>query len=179
MIRRLAVLPFLVVPLVAIAAGCGSSSGSSTSGNDAYANSVCDAVAGWETTVKGIVTDFSGGISQAELQSKVTQVEDATKTLASQIKAVPPPDSAEGTAAKQQLDQLSTDATNTVDATKSAISSLGSSPSVAAIGATAKALLPQYQALATSAKSALTSIKDAGGDLASSFQNSDACQGLG
>lgn len=183
MIRRLAVLPLIVLPLVAVAAGCGSSSDSagstgSAGGADAYATSVCTAVAGWETQVKSIVSDFSGGISQEQLQSKVTQVEDATKSLATEIKAVPPPDSPEGTAAKQQLDQLSTDATNVVDATKSALDSLGSSPSVAAIGATVSTLAPQYQALATSAKSALSTIQDAGGSLADAFKSSDACTAL-
>ena len=95
----------VVTVLTLVAAGCGGSS-SDNSANEAYASSVCSAIGSWEKEIKSIATDFSGGISKASLQSKVSQAEAATKQLETEIKAVPAPKSSQGQAAKQQLDQL-------------------------------------------------------------------------
>ena len=100
----------LIALLVLVGAGCGGSS--DTKANEAYANSVCSAVGNWEQEIKSIATSFTGGVSQGSFQTSITQAEAATKTLLTQIKAVPPPDSSEGQAAKQQLDQLTTDISN-------------------------------------------------------------------
>jgi hypothetical protein len=89
----------------ALAAGCGGDDSSGTSASDAYANSVCTAIGTWENQVKSIATNLNGGISKASLQSAVTQAETAAKTLATQVAAIPPPDSAERQVAKQQVDQ--------------------------------------------------------------------------
>lgn len=171
-------LALLVSVLTLAAAGCGGSS-SDTKANEAYANSVCSAIGDWEQQVKSIATSFSGGISKASLQEKVTQVESATKTLVTEIKAVPPPDTSEGQAAKQQLDQLSSDITNTVDAAKSAATQIQDDASVATITAAIAALAPQVQTLAGETKSAISTLKDAGGSLASAFKGTDSCQSLG
>src|SRR4051794_23997487 len=95
--RTAAPLVLLAGALVLVAAGCGKSADQKA--NEAYANSVCSAIGGWETQVKGIATDLSGGVSKASFQSKATQAATATKTLATQIKAVAPPDTSDGTAA--------------------------------------------------------------------------------
>ncbi len=171
-------LALLVSVMALVAAGCGSSS-SDNSANEAYANGVCTAVGSWEQQVKSIATDFSGGISKASLQAKVTQVEAATKTLVTQIKAVPPPKSSQGQAAKQQLNQLSTDITTTVDAAKSAISQLQGNASVETITAAVTTLAPQVKSLATETQSAISTLKSAGGSLASAFKSTDSCKSLG
>ena len=105
----------LLVSVALMAAGCGGGDSSNTSANDAYASSVCTAIGTWENQVKSIATNLTGGISKASLQSAVTQAETATKTLATEVAAVPPPDSSEGQAAKQQVDQLSSSLTSTVE----------------------------------------------------------------
>ena len=89
---RGAAVPMLAMlaVLALVASGCGGSS-SDTKANSAYASSVCSAVGSWEQQIKSIATDLSGGISKASLQSKITQADTATKALATQIKAVPPP----------------------------------------------------------------------------------------
>ena len=167
----------LVAVLTLVAAGCGGSS--DTKANEAYANSVCTAIGSWEQQIKSIATSFSGGVSQASLQMSITQAETATKTLLTQMRAVPPPDTSQGQAAKQQLDQLTTDINNTVDAANTALTELQANPSAAAVSATVATLAPQVQSLASETNSAISSLKGAGGSLASAFKSTDSCTSLG
>ena len=167
----------LLAVLVLAAAGCGGSS--DTKANEAYANSVCSAIGNWEQQIKSIATSFIGGVSQASFQASITQAEAATKTLVTQIKAVPPPDSSQGQAAKQQLDQLTTDISNTVDAATTALTQVQANPSAAALSATVATLAPQVQSLATETNAAISTLKDAGGSLASAFKSTDSCKSLG
>ena len=169
----------LLVSVALMAAGCGGDDSSDTSANDAYANSVCTAIGTWENQVKSIATNLSGGISKASLQAAVTQAETATKTLATQVAAVPPPDTSEGQAAKQQVDQLSSSLTSTVDSAKSTAAQIPSNASAGTIAATLAGLAPQLQSLATTAQTTLSSLQDAGGSLASAFKDSSSCQSLG
>jgi hypothetical protein len=167
----------LIATLAIVAAGCGGSS--DTKANEAYANSVCSAIGNWQQQIKTIASDFSGGVSLASLQTKVTQAETATKTLVSQIKAVSPPDTSQGQAAKQQLDQLTTDINNTVDAANTALTEVQANPSAAAVSATVATLAPQVQSLASETNSAISTLKSAGGSLASAFKSTDSCKSLG
>lgn len=167
----------LLAVLVLAAAGCGGSS--DTKANEAYANSVCSAIGNWEQQIKSIATSFIGGVSQASFQASITQAEAATKTLVTQIKAVPPPDSSQGQAAKQQLDQLTTDISNTVDAANTALTQVQANPSAAALSATVATLAPQVQSLASETNAAISTLKDAGGSLASAFKSTDSCKSLG
>jgi hypothetical protein len=167
----------LLAVLVLVGAGCGGSSDKKT--NEAYANSVCSAIGSWEQQIKSIATSFIGGVSQASFQASITQAEAATKTLVTQIKAVPPPDSSQGQAAKQQLDQLTTDINNTVDAASTALTQVQANPSAAALSATVATLAPQVQSLASETNAAISTLKDAGGSLASAFKSSDSCKSLG
>jgi hypothetical protein len=176
---RWATVPILalIAVLVLVGAGCGGSS--DTKANEAYANSVCSAIGNWEQEIKSIATSFSGGVTQASFQTSITQAEAATKTLLTQIKAVPPPDSSQGQAAKQQLDQLTTDISNAVDAASTALTQVQANPSAAALSATVATLAPQVQSLASETKSAISTLKDAGGSLSSAFKSSDSCKSLG
>ena len=94
--RRMTKMSRLPKALVSIAvlvallvAGCGSSSSSDNKANDAYANSVCTAIGNWGKQVKSIATDFSGGLSKASLQAKVSNIDSATKSLVNDLKAIP------------------------------------------------------------------------------------------
>jgi hypothetical protein len=167
----------LLAVLVLVGAGCGGSSDKKA--NEAYANSVCSAIGSWEQQIKSIATSFIGGVSQASFQASITQAEAATKTLVTQIKAVPPPDSSQGQAAKQQLDQLTTDINNTVDAASTALTQVQANPSAAALSATVATLAPQVQSLASETNAAISTLKDAGGSLASAFKSTDSCKSLG
>jgi hypothetical protein len=177
--RWVTATPFLTLlaALALVAAGCGGSS--DTEANNAYANSVCSAIGSWEQQIKSIASTFTGIPSQASLQAKVTQAEAATKNLTAQIRAVPPPNSSQGQAAKQQLDQLTTDINNTIDAATTALAQIQANPSAATIGAVMATLAPQVQSLASETNSAISTLKSAGGSLASAFKSTDSCQSLG
>ena len=169
----------LVAVLVLVAGGCGGSS--DTKANEAYANSVCSAIGSWKQQIKTIGTSLgsSGSISKATLESKLTQAESATRNLATQIKAVPPPDSSQGQAARQQLDQLTTDISDTVNAAKSTLAQLEGTGSAATVTAAVALLAPQVKSLASEASSAVSTLKSAGGSLASAFKSTDSCKSLG
>ena len=144
--------------------------------NDAYANSVCTAVASWEKQMKTIGT--SPGTTQADLTAKSSQVETATSNLVDQITAIPVPGTSDGKAAKQQLSQLTTDLTNTVQATKNGIATIKANPSAASITTVAATLQPLYKSLIDSTKSAVSSLGNNAVPLSLAFRRSDTCKNL-
>jgi ElaB/YqjD/DUF883 family membrane-anchored ribosome-binding protein len=164
--------------LCLIVAGCGGKS-SDTKANEAYANSVCTAIGAWEQQIKSIASNFSGNISKASLEAKVTKAGSATKTLVNEIKAVPPPNTSQGKAAKQQLDQLASNIEKTVNAAKTSLSKLKGNASVATISAAVTTLAPQVQGLANQTKSVISTLKSAGGSLGKAFKSTDSCKSLG
>ena len=168
----------LVVALFGVVlAGCGGSS-SDKKANEAYADGVCSAVASWTQEIKDIATDFSSGISRASLQTKIDQAQSATKKLVNEVKAVPAPDTDEGQAAKQQLNQLTDDVTTTVDGAKSALAQVPADASTTTIITAVGALAPQVTNLVNEARSAIGTLKDAGGSLADAFKSTDSCKSL-
>jgi hypothetical protein len=173
--KRLALVAGAVLALVA--AGCGGSS-SNTKANKAYADNVCTAVGTWQQQVQDILTDFSGGISKASLQKKIDQAQSATNTLVTQVKAVPPPDTDQGKAAKQQLDQVTGDIKTFVSTAKKTVAQLPDNATLQTITGALGGLGPQVQGLVSEAKSAISSVKDAGGALADAFKKTDSCKKL-
>lgn len=164
--------------LTLLAAGCGKSS--DTKASEAYADSVCSAAGTWKQQIQSIGTSLSsGGFTKDSLQAALTKAESATKTMVTQIKAVPPPNTSEGKAAKQQLDQLTTDVNSTVEAAKSAATQLEGNASASSIATAVAALAPQVKSLANEAQSAFETLKNAGGSLGSAFKNTDSCKNLG
>jgi hypothetical protein len=163
--------------LALVAAGCGGSS-SDKKANEAYADSVCTAVSTWQQQVKDILTDFSGGVSKASVEKKINQAEGATKTMVTQVKAVPPPDTDQGKAAKQQVDQLTTDIKAFVNTAKGKAAQLPDDATLPTITAALVSLGPQVQGLVGEAKSTISSVKDAGGSLADAFKSTNSCKKL-
>lgn len=174
----IAFLALISAVLILVAAGCGKSS--DTKANEAYADSVCSAVGTWKQQIQSIGTSLtSGGFTKDSIQAALTKAESATKTMVTQIKAASPPDTSEGKAAKQQLDQLTTDVKSTVDAAQSAGAQLQENASASSIATAVAALAPQVKSLASEAGSAFDTLKNAGGSLASAFKNTDSCKNLG
>jgi hypothetical protein len=168
----------LLSVLALVAAGCGGGNADKKA-NEAYASGVCTAIGSWVTEVKSLATVPSGGITKASIEAKLNQFETATKTLISQIKAVPAPNTSEGQAAKKQIDQLASQVQTTSAAVKSAASQLPAHATVAQIVSALSKLVPQFQTLKSSAQSTVKSIENAGGSLASAFKSERACRELG
>lgn len=168
----------LLVALALVVGGCGGSDDDNA--NEAYADSVCTAVGTWKTQMTEIVSGISrGDLSKAGLQSKLSEAESATRTLGTQLKDVPPPDSPEGTAAKQQVDQFSKDVTGTISTAESAVADLQDNVSAATIQAALALVAPQVKALVSSGQSTVEALKTAGGSLGSAFKDTESCQSLG
>ena len=175
--RGAAVLLALAGALALATAGCGGQSADQKA-LESYANTVCVDIANWSTQVKGIATDFSAGISRASLQSKVTQVESATKSLVQKIKAVPPPNTTDGQAAKKQLDQLSTELSTTAASAKSVVTGLQANASAGTVAAAVLTLAPQVKNLASSAQSTISTLKSHKGNVSSAFKSAESCKSL-
>src|SRR3954447_4455135 len=94
--------------LALVAAGCGGGDNSDKKANDAYASGVCTAIGAWASEVKSLTTVPTGGITKSSIEAKLGEFETATNKLISQIKAVPIPNTSEGTTAKKQIDHLMT-----------------------------------------------------------------------
>jgi hypothetical protein len=167
----------LLALLALFVGGCGGSH-SDKKANETYANGVCTAIGNWAHEVKSIAANFSGGVSKASLQSKVSQIESATKSLASELKAIPPPKTSEGQAAKQQLDQLANDLSNTVASIKAGIDQLSGNASTATVRTVAATVAPQLESLAKQAESALKSLKGSAASWADAFDSASACKGV-
>jgi ABC-type glycerol-3-phosphate transport system substrate-binding protein len=167
----------LVGALALLAAGCGGHSDKKA--NEAYANSVCTAIGSWAKEIKSIATNTSGGISKASLDAKLAQFESATKNLVSQIKAIPPPNTSQGQAAKKQIDQMASQVETTTSAVKSTAEQIPANATAKQAVATLATLAPQLETLASSAKSTVKGVESAGGSLASAFESSRACKNLG
>lgn len=167
----------LVVAVSLVAAGCGGSS-SDKKANKAYADNVCTAVGNWKDDIQKIATDFSGGVSKASIKAKVDQAQAATQTLVTQLKAVPPPNTDQGKAARQKLDQVTGDIKTFVDTAKKTVTQLPSNASLQTIAGAVAALGPQARHLANEATSAISSLKSAGGALADAFKSTGSCKSL-
>ena len=176
--RTAAPMLALIGALALVTAGCGGKSADQKA-RETYANSVCVAIAGWQTQVKSIATNLSGGISKASLQSKVKQIDAATKSLREQIKALPPPNTEQGKTTKQQLDQFESDLSTTVASTKTVLADLQTNSGAANIAAAVLTLGPQFQSLAATAKTAVSSLKSGKDAMSSAFKNADSCKSLG
>ena len=73
---------------------------------------------------------------------------------------------------------MSTDLSNSVEATKNGIATIQSNTSAATIATVAATLKPQYQAVAESAKSAVHEIEGNALPLSFAFRRTNACKNL-
>jgi hypothetical protein len=167
----------VVVVVAALLTGCGSGN-SEQKADDAYASGVCTAGGNWLTEVKSVDTvPSSSGITKASIDAKLNHFETATKQFVSQIKAIPPPNTSEGRAAKKEIDrQLITSARGESNSAKTVASTIVANGSTTQVVA-ALASLPEYQTLKATTQQTLT--LSAGGSLASAFKSEQACKHLG
>jgi hypothetical protein len=165
--------------LVGIVAGCGKSSASP---EEQWASSVCTAFGDWKSQIQTSANDIKAQVQSpqqgmvATIKSDVQSAGTATNKLASNLKSLPPLTSDQGTQAKQQVNNLATQAESTVNQVKTATSSL---PANAGAAQTVKALAPfatQFQSLATQASSTLSSVKASSSALKKGFQDADSCK---
>jgi ABC-type transporter Mla subunit MlaD len=166
--------------LAFLAAGCGGGKSS----EEKWASSVCTNIANWKDQIQKEVSD-----AQSELQSpsagtmtaikgNVQKASDATKQLASNLKALGAPNTSSGQQAKQQLDSLATQLENTVNMAKQTISSLPQNAGLTQIVNQLSTLGPELNSLVTNTKTTLNSIQSSSSDLKKGFEQADSCKKL-
>ena len=165
--------------LAFVAAGCG---GGGTSSEEKWAGSVCTDIANWKQQLQQQVNDARSKLQSpgagaiAAIKTDVQQAADATKQLATNLKALDAPNTDSGTQAKQQLDSLATQLQNTVSHAKQTIASLPKNASVTQIVNQLGTLGPELQSLVTNTKTTLSSIQSSGSDLKKGFDKADSCK---
>jgi hypothetical protein len=97
--------------LAAVAAGCGSSSETSTQGPSAvdWANGLCSAVTSYKSSLGDVGKSLKSTPSRSTLEQAAQDTKTATQTLVASVKDLGKPGTAAGDQAKQTLDGLASD----------------------------------------------------------------------
>jgi hypothetical protein len=163
----------LLVP--AALAGCGSSSSPEAD----WAQSFCDALGTWKssvTTAGKTLTDTSN-LSKNTAQQAVNSISSANTKLVSDLKALGKPEGSSGPEAKSAVQSLSTQLEKDATTVKNAMNGVS----------TTQELLSALPTMANAASSAATSVSDTIRQLESldtsdkwkqAFEDSDACKSL-
>ena len=178
--RFLGGLAVAVVVLTAAACGGGGKTTTSTASGGTptvqWANGVCSSFTAWKKSLESIKTGVASQPSKSQLRQAERQIENATETLARSLKQLGTPETAQGQAAKKNLDALATTLQTGMSELKK---TLNNAPSGAA-GA-----LTQISALTTTLANMANKLKLAGGNLKNfapsheleqAFQQASACQ---
>jgi hypothetical protein len=160
------------------AAGCGGGS----SAEEKWAGDVCTNLANWKEQVQKEVSDAQSKLHSPTagtvdaLKTDVKQAVDATKQLATNLKALGPPNTSSGTQAKQQLDSLATQLQNTVTQAQQTIANLPKGAGLSQTVTQLASLGPALQSLVTNTKSTLNSVKSTSSDIKEGFDQADSCK---
>lgn len=164
----------LLVAAVLALGGCG---GDDESASESYANDVCSAVSTWVTDVQETVqslTDAGLATNREDLQQAYDDAKGATDTLVDDLEQLGAPDTEDGQQAKSELDSLSSELRQQLDAIQQALASGGSLVTIAAT---------VTSAVSTAANAVETTYRnlqdlDPAGELGDAFQDSDDCNSL-
>ena len=166
----------LVATLSVAAAGCG---GNDTSSSEQWADQVCTDLNTWAdsitTTITGVMSQGLG-VSRSDLQAAGNQASSATSRLVDDLRQIGPPDTESGQQAQQDVQQLGDSLEQHANKARDLVQ--GGSGSGAGLVATAQSVLAEIGAAADEVKSTLTSLQQAGEDIRSGVEASDACQKL-
>ena len=156
--------------------GCG---GSSQSQAEKWADNACTSIGDWRQELSSTTSDLTskaqnGTLSLNELKSGLSSAANDTKTLASDLREVGPPNTDAGKEARQKLDDVISTVESSIDNARSKASSAGSLP--AAIAAVA----PDLTQAAANVTSQLQQISqlDPKGELGKAIDDTKSCQDL-
>ena len=180
--NRKAMPVVVVASLALIAAGCGSSGGSSgtttkASATETWASGVCTSITTWQAALKSAAGSVKSNPTKNGLQTAGDDAKAATQTLASDLKGLGKPDTQAGQQAKRSLDQLSTTLQQSVATIESTVK--GASGISGALTA-ATTLTGTLATMETQVKTTFTNLQGLGakGELKTAFANSSACNTL-
>jgi ABC-type transporter Mla subunit MlaD len=174
-----AALAALVLSVAACGGGGSDTTTSTATGGtsaEQWASGVCSSFTTWKKSLQSIATGFTSQPSKSQLNKAARQVEGATETLAQSLKQLGKPETAQGQAAKKNLDALATTLQNGMNELRTTLSN---APSGAA------GTVAQISALTTTFTNMANKLKVAGGNLKNfapdheleqAFQQSSACK---
>ena len=172
----------VVAVVVLTTAACGSGGSNTTTSTAAggtsaeqWANGVCSSFTAWTKSLESIKTSVTSQPSKSQLQKAEQQIESATETLARSLKQLGKPDTAQGEAAKKNLDALATSLQNGMNQLKK---TLNSSSGAAGTLSQISAITATLTTMANSLKLAGGNLKNfaPSGELKQAFQQASACQ---
>jgi len=171
-----------VAGVALLAAGCGSSS-DSTSSTDAsptteWADGLCSAVNTWTASITSAADPItSGDISKDSLTTAVDDVKSSTETLTADLRALGKPDTEAGQEAKDSVDKLLTDLQSGVTSIEDELN--GASGNAGYVAA-APAIATTLETMGTDVTSTITTLQglDAKGEIQSAFNDASSCADL-
>ncbi len=180
LLSKRTLLAVAVAGAALLAAGCGSSSDSSsdTSPSTEWADSLCSAINTWTASITSIVDPIKGGdISKDSLTTAVDDAKGATDTLISDLDGLGKPDTEAGQEAKDSVDKLSTDLKAGVTTIEDEINGASG---IAGYIAAAPAVLTALGTMGTDVTSTVTTLEglDAKGELETAFNDAASCADL-
>lgn len=178
---RLAAVAALVAVTALLAAGCGGSKSSSSSGTvpaQDWANNVCSAITTWTSSVRQTGNSLRNGtINKPSINKAVSEFESSTKQLAGDLKGLGRPNTSAGKKAQASVETLASEIQTDADKIKSELKGAsgltGLQKALTNVGVT----LTQMGSQVTSTFSELGNL-DAKGELQSAFQKADKCKSL-
>lgn len=159
-----------------LAAGCGGSKDETTSAQD-WASGVCSAISTWADSLKSAASSVQGTPTKESLQSATGDVQDATKTLESDLKKLGKPDTEAGQQAQDEVSTLSDQLNSDVDKIDNAVNGVsGVSGLMSALSVVTGTLATMGNQLSTTFQN-LQKL-DVKGELESAFKQSSECKDL-
>lgn len=181
--RRL-VLMCGVAILAVTAAGCGG--GGSPSPQETWAESICKPIVTWkqqiQTVAKDVETDLKSpsATTVTSVKSSLTQAEQATKTLSSQLKAAGPPpgDSSGGSNASEVVNGVKESVNQSLATAKTAVKNLQNVSSLSEAVTKLGEIGSQLSSSIAATKSSIDQLKTMSGDMKKGFENASSCKEL-
>ena len=167
-----------VAAAAVVAAGCGGDDTSGTSATTEWAGGVCTAVTTWKDALAGATDSLKGGnVTADSLKSAAGDVEDATRTLADDLKGLGKPDTEAGQAAQDTISSLADELSSGADTIQSAVDSAsGVSGALTAFSTVSSTLVTMGQQVG----STVTELEglEGGQELKDAFTEADSCSSL-
>jgi ABC-type transporter Mla subunit MlaD len=160
-----------------VAAGCGGGASS----EEKWADSVCTDVATWQTQVKQSASDVKAKLQSpqsgmlAAVRTDIQQAVDATKQMASDLKALDPPGGDAGANAQQKLESYATQVQSTVTQAKQTVASVPSGATTSETVQALRPLAPALQSLRVETSTLFQSLKATSEKIKQGFDDADSC----
>jgi ABC-type transporter Mla subunit MlaD len=168
------------VSLTVVAACCG---GKSESAQETWANDVCSPLVTWKNEITKVTDQVTSALKApsadtgSTLKASVTEAQQATTTLVSDLKAVGPPPGDNGQKAQDVINGLTKSLQSTLTSVQNAVQGLQGANLSQAI-TTLGTISTQVSGAVAQAQSAADSIGTAASDLKDGFENADSCKEL-